>query len=81
MGEFLFPEVAKSDTTVQQQNVTSDTVNQQKKCSDVNCEGSDMLAQPHRVTWFARLSLAVEPACFIKRITNRPTKQENYGAQ
>ena len=80
MGEFLFAEVAKSDKTVQQY-VRSDTVNQRKKCSDVNWEGSEMLAQPHWVIWFARLSLAVEPACFIKRITNRPTKQENYGAQ
>jgi len=59
MGEILFPEVATSYKTVQQQNVTRDTVNQRKKCSDVNCEGSEMLAQPQRVIWFACLSLAV----------------------
>ena len=59
MGEFLFPEVATSYKTLQQQDVTRDTVNRRKKCSDVNCEGSEMLAQPHRVIWFARLSLAV----------------------
>lgn len=28
VGEFLLPEVATSDKTVQQHNVTSDTVNQ-----------------------------------------------------
>jgi hypothetical protein len=41
MGEFLFSEVTNGGKTLKWHNFTSDTVNQQMKCGDVDCEGSE----------------------------------------